>query len=131
MTIAPPFWQSIDKIATLERAASGDLLSEGDCRLLLSIADDYRPSVYLGNNKPITVHHVLEAFAIIRSDVRFMVGDQRRRALILLAAVDARWADKIKAEHLQVNERRAEEEEKMAREVGLDEIEDAIAGVRS
>lgn len=121
-TAATHFWDALAKITVLEKAARGDLLSEGDEAMLLQIADDYRPQIVIGHMRPITHHDVMEAISIIRDDVRMMTGQRRRNALLLLQRIDARGSRNITPKMLNVSQKAAELDEEMAREVDQDEL---------
>lgn len=126
MTIIHPVPDTVRKLDALEAATRGDLLTAAQERLLASVAEDYRNLFSVGNGKTIGLTHVIEAFKILREDVKFMTGDRRRQTIILLNAVQARGFDRVTAADLSINRRATEFADEMASDVDDVEITDAV-----
>ncbi len=82
--------EAAKKIDVLQSAGTGAPLTDEQKALLMDMADDYRPLVDLGTGKPVMKHHCIEAFRLLKVEVRVMVGENRRRLIALLHDVKAR-----------------------------------------
>jgi len=78
------------KIAALQNAVAGDILTAAEEDALRECVEDYRRRLKLGNGFKLTLQDVTEAFEIIFEDVPFMTGGRRQRAIRLLIKTGAR-----------------------------------------
>ncbi len=78
------------KIAALQKAADGDILTSDEEAALRECVEDYRRRLKLGNGFKIGMQEVAEAFEILFDDVNYMTASRRGRSIRLLIKAGAR-----------------------------------------
>ncbi|NKI61808.1 hypothetical protein HCG46_26270 [Labrenzia sp. PO1] len=81
---------AVAKIAVLQKAVEGDLLTAAEEDTLRECVEDYRRRLPLGNGFKLTTADVAEAFEILFDDVQFMTGSRRQRVIRLLIKTGAK-----------------------------------------